>query len=182
MGNSVQDRPHGNPGAKVIIPSVDEVLGRPFTDTELALAGRALARTTAEATAKVRILVTGSRHGFGCDPCLAMEEAMSAAGLGCGAVVELVHGDARGVDRQAAEWAASWCRPNKSFPAAWAMFGSRAGALRNQEMVDYCAAQPEPCVCLAFPCPKSRGTWDCVRRAKAAGIRVVVAKIREDDG
>jgi hypothetical protein len=27
-------------------------------------------------------------------------------------------------------------------------------------------------LCLAFPMPRSRGTWDCVRRAKKAGIVV----------
>lgn len=54
-------------------------------------------------------------------------------------------------------------------PADWSM-GGRAGPLRNQSMVDLGAD-----VCIAFPLPGSRGTWDCVNRAKAAGIPVRIA-------
>lgn len=54
-------------------------------------------------------------------------------------------------------------------PAAWQEHGKAAGPLRNQEMVDLGAD-----VCLAFPDADSRGTWDCVRRADAAGIPVIV--------
>jgi hypothetical protein len=43
-----------------------------------------------------------------------------------------------------------------------------AGHLRNQHMVDLGAD-----VCLAFPTASSRGTIDCMRRAKAAGIEVL---------
>ncbi|MFE3052289.1 SLOG family protein [Nocardia sp. NPDC059239] len=42
-----------------------------------------------------------------------------------------------------------------------------AGNLRNQDMVDLGADG-----CLGFPLPGSRGTRDCMRRARAAGIRV----------
>lgn len=42
-----------------------------------------------------------------------------------------------------------------------------AGHLRNQEMVDTGAD-----VCLAFPLEDSRGTKDCMKRAKKAGIPV----------
>jgi hypothetical protein len=44
-----------------------------------------------------------------------------------------------------------------------------AGHLRNQAMVDLGAD-----VCLAFPTTTSRGTRDCMRRAEAAGIPIVV--------
>lgn len=44
-----------------------------------------------------------------------------------------------------------------------------AGHLRNQKMVDLGAD-----VCLAFPLPDSRGTIDCIRRARAADIPVIV--------
>lgn len=53
-------------------------------------------------------------------------------------------------------------------PADWKL-GKIAGHLRNQQMVDLGAD-----ACLAFPMPGSRGTWDCVRRAEAAGIPVKV--------
>lgn len=44
-----------------------------------------------------------------------------------------------------------------------------AGPLRNQHTVDLGADK-----CIAAPTEGSRGTWDCVRRAKAAGIPVRV--------
>lgn len=45
---------------------------------------------------------------------------------------------------------------------------SCAGLVRNQLMVDLGAD-----ICLAFPLPGSRGTWDCMGRAEAAGIKVI---------
>lgn len=35
-------------------------------------------------------------------------------------------------------------------------------------------------LCLAFPTAKSVGTWDCVRKANAAGIRVIIVPARGD--
>lgn len=46
-----------------------------------------------------------------------------------------------------------------------------AGPARNQLMVDLGAA-----LTVAYPASSSRGTWDCVRRAKAAGIEIRVIK------
>lgn len=39
--------------------------------------------------------------------------------------------------------------------------------IRNQEMADRGAD-----LCLAFPGPESVGTWDMIRKARAAGIPV----------
>ncbi|QNL30828.1 DprA-like DNA processing chain A [Mycobacterium phage Estes] len=77
-----------------------------------------------------------------------------------------------------------WVR-EKEFPADWGRDctgscyhkprfknGQRycpiAGHLRNQAMVDFGAD-----VCLAFPLKDSRGTYDCMKRAKKAGIPVI---------
>lgn len=49
-------------------------------------------------------------------------------------------------------------------PADWSK-GKLGGAIRNQEMVNL-----NPDVVLAFPTPKSRGTWDCIARAWVRGI------------
>jgi hypothetical protein len=54
-------------------------------------------------------------------------------------------------------------------PADWRRYGKKAGGVRNQEMVD---EDPRMDVLIAAPDPNSRGTWDCVRRAKRAGITV----------
>jgi hypothetical protein len=50
-------------------------------------------------------------------------------------------------------------------PADFAGRGAKAGPERNQRMVDLGAG-----VCLGFPGPDSRGTWDCLKRAAEAGI------------
>jgi hypothetical protein len=57
------------------------------------------------------------------------------------------------------------------FAADWATHGKAAGPLRNQAMVD--AGQD---LCIAFPLPDSRGTWDAVRKAIDAGIPVEIVR------
>ncbi|AXH70433.1 hypothetical protein HOT75_gp046 [Gordonia phage Daredevil] len=57
--------------------------------------------------------------------------------------------------------------PVERVPANWKELGKAAGPYRNQLMVDRGAD-----MCLAFPTAKSRGTWDCVRRARDAGIPI----------
>lgn len=49
----------------------------------------------------------------------------------------------------------------------WKQHGKQAGPIRNQRMID----EGKPDVVLAFP--GNRGTADMVRRAKAAGVKVV---------
>jgi hypothetical protein len=71
---------------------------------------------------------------------------------------------------------ADWTAPCRDYCKPWhrkarhdgSTYCPAAGAFRNQAMVDLGAN-----VCLAFPLGKSVGTRDCMRRAKAAGIRVV---------
>lgn len=77
-----------------------------------------------------------------------------------------------GADQHAAVWArkaqaAGWNVREEPHPARWGELGKAAGPTRNGEMV---AAGAD--VVLAFLRPGSRGTADCVRKAKAAGIPV----------
>src|SRR5690606_41427184 len=51
------------------------------------------------------------------------------------------------------------------FAADWNWLGNAAGPERNGRMVAWCAETGG--VLLAFPGPSSRGTWDCVRQARA---------------
>ena len=101
----------------------------------------------------------------------------------------VVHGDCpTGADRLAREWceknqnavteerhSANWDRAcdescyHKPRTKNGRPYCPMAGHLRNQEMVDLGAD-----VCLAFPLSDSRGTRDCMKRAEAAGIPVVV--------
>lgn len=58
----------------------------------------------------------------------------------------------------------------EEYPASWGLYGKAAGGIRNQHMVNL---KPTADVLVAAPLGKSPGTRDCIRRAKAAGIRVV---------
>ena len=107
-----------------------------------------------------RAIVTCSRHGV---PDTLIRAALEALPVG-----HLIHGDAPGVDRQAAEIAASLGWTVEPFPADWSR-GPKAGPERNQRMVEAGAD-----VCIAFPRAGSKGTWDCVRRAQAAQIRTLI--------
>jgi hypothetical protein len=84
----------------------------------------------------------------------------------------LIHGDARGADRMAEEWLHRKWPDTKHeverFPADWAGHGVHAGPIRNHQMI----IDGKPDLVVVFP--GGRGTADMVRRAKAAGIKVMV--------
>jgi hypothetical protein len=122
----------------------------------------------------VRILVTGSRHGWDHrelhDALHATVAEITDHGSYIHGVDEpmvLVHGAARGVDTQAAQIWEEMKLVTEAHPAKWTELGKRAGPVRNQEMVDSGIN-----LCLAFLDPESRGTKDCVERAEKAGITV----------
>lgn len=82
----------------------------------------------------------------------------------------LIEGGATGADRWCAKWAS--CQhgvETLTYPANWNKDGRAAGPIRNQRMLD----EGKPDLLVAFP--GGRGTADMVRRAKAAGVRVVDA-------
>jgi hypothetical protein len=122
-----------------------------------------------------RVLVTGSRHARGADHerriRLAILEATGHLKVSEMGRVVLVHGDAPGVDAIAVAIVRSlpWPIQIESHPArafgAWPECGPR----RNSHMVSLGAD-----ICLAFPQPGSKGTWDCARKAADAGIPVVL--------
>lgn len=87
--------------------------------------------------------------------------------------ITVVHGGARGVDQMAGRYVRRY--PDRFVEEvhevpreAWKI-SKRAGHDRNQHMVDLGAD-----VCLAFQLDDSRGTADCIRRARAAGIPVEI--------
>jgi hypothetical protein len=128
-----------------------------------------------------RILVTGSRDWLDRN---AVFMALSVQVVGVANPV-IVHGGATGADAIAAEYAARHprCTPEEHL-AEWEKpcgtgcyhrprfkngkpYCPLQGHFRNQKMVDLGAD-----VCLAFPLGESRGTRDCMKRAKRAGIPV----------
>jgi hypothetical protein len=79
----------------------------------------------------------------------------------------IIEGGARGADWIAATWGMENRVPRMRFDADWQTHGKAAGPIRNQLMLD----QGNPDLVLAFP--GGKGTADCVRRARAAGIEVM---------
>lgn len=86
----------------------------------------------------------------------------------------VIEGECRGADIMGRMAAKQLQIPVMSFPADWATYGLAAGPIRNQKMLD----EGRPDLVLAFhdDIAHSRGTSDMVRRAKRAGIKVIVYK------
>lgn len=83
----------------------------------------------------------------------------------------VIQGGATGADYLAMNYAQNHNVRSQTFRADWTKHGKAAGPLRNQQMLD----EGKPDVVLAFP--GGRGTADMVRRAKAAGVRVIEATV-----
>lgn len=82
---------------------------------------------------------------------------------------EILHGNARDVDRIAGSIANELSMSVRVFPADWESYGKRAGYLRNIEMLD---AQPD--LVIAFWDGSSRGTKHAIDAAGKRGIPVEV--------
>lgn len=123
-----------------------------------------------------RVLVTGGRNWNNTDTIWCaldreLEELTDEEEL------VVIHGGCpTGADELADQWAEDSGVAVNVFPADWDTYGKAAGPIRNQQMVDGAD------VCLAFPMGESRGTRDCMRRAKAAGIPVIVHSPGECSG
>ena len=81
----------------------------------------------------------------------------------------IVQGGASGADGHARRWAKARGKPCLTMDAQWDALGPKAGALRNQWMLDYLKVD----YCVAFP--GGAGTADMKRRCKEKGIRVYEA-------
>jgi ABC-type sugar transport system substrate-binding protein len=80
----------------------------------------------------------------------------------------VIEGGARGADAFAGEWADLNQVQHIQVPADWDGAGKVAGYARNQRMLD----EGKPDLVVAFP--GSTGTRDMIRRAQAAGVRVLI--------
>jgi len=79
----------------------------------------------------------------------------------------VMHGGANGADACAGEWSHRRRVECRVYQADWNKHGRAAGPIRNQKMLDH----GKPDLVVAFP--GGIGTADMVRRAKAAGVRVL---------
>ena len=89
------------------------------------------------------------------------------AGIDGQQITALAEGGASGADEHAEEWAIVRKVPVRTYPAQWAKYGGAAGPMRNAEML----ADFKPDAVIAFP--GGKGTADMMRKAKAAGVRVI---------
>lgn len=78
----------------------------------------------------------------------------------------VIQGGARGADQLAYVWAVARSVQTYTFEADWNRYGTKAGPIRNQEMLD----RGKPDLVVAFP--GGRGTADMVRRATIRGVEV----------
>lgn len=81
----------------------------------------------------------------------------------------LIHGDARGADQMAGEWAVERGVEVLACPADWKRHGRGAGPIRNRQMLEH-----KPDLLVAFP--GGKGTADMVAVATKAGMRVIIAE------
>lgn len=81
----------------------------------------------------------------------------------------VVHGDAKGADRQAAFAARALGLPVEAYPADWKTHGKRAGYLRNKALLDM-----NPSCVLAFWDGQSPGTQMMISLAGERGIPFLV--------
>lgn len=78
----------------------------------------------------------------------------------------LVHGDARGADTMAKNWAISHEVEYIAYPAQWDEFGNAAGYIRNRQML-------EQGFDLLIAFPGGRGTANMISITNQAGIPVL---------
>ena len=113
----------------------------------------------------MRVLVTGGRDFSNRELLFETLDRLHAAH----GFTALIHGDANGADRLAGEWGAVRGVTVEAHPADWKKHGRSAGPIRNQKMLE-----EKPDLVVAFP--GGRGTADMVRRAKQAGLEVVMVE------
>lgn len=84
-----------------------------------------------------------------------------------GRVSVLIHGNAKGADQLARDWAILRGVPVLAFPADWKTHGKAAGPIRNQQMLN----EGRPDYVVAFP--GGNGTADMIRRSELARVPVI---------
>lgn len=126
----------------------------------------------------MKTIIAGSRRVFQDHPEIyyvadAMIEAFRERGI---SPTEIVSGGARGIDKAGEMWAGEHGIPVVRFIPDWnGPLGKAAGFKRNQEMVDYADAA------VYIWDGQSRGTMDCIKRAKEKGIPHHVYMVKKHD-
>jgi hypothetical protein len=110
-----------------------------------------------------RVIVCGGRAYANRDLLYAVLDTAHAANP----FEALIHGNAKGADQLADDWAADRGIKTLTFTPLWEEHGRAAGPMRNQKMLVEC----NPHLVIAFP--GGKGTSDMITRAKLRGVPVV---------
>lgn len=115
----------------------------------------------------MKILVTGSRVYADYDK---VKQAIIDSGA-----TEVIHGNALGADTLARRACLELKIDEHRYPANWELHGRGAGPKRNQQMLDDQHTKDNPIsLVLAFPVEGSIGTYDMIKRAEKADIKVKI--------
>lgn len=116
----------------------------------------------------IRLIVAGSRSFTDAAFAFRKLDALTANMAG---PITVISGHARGGDAIGEQWAAARGHAVDVYAADWNRHGKAAGPMRNSDMV---AAATHA---VFFWDGRSRGTADCIRKAKEAGLAVRVVMI-----
>jgi len=117
----------------------------------------------------MRVLVTGSRDWT---DGRAIYDALDRFHGEDERIEVVIEGGAKGADRFARSWGRGRGLPVLTVEANWAFYPMNAGHIRNGWLLKY----GRPDLVLAFPLPQSKGTWDMVKQAMAAQVKVSVER------
>lgn len=116
----------------------------------------------------MRVLVTGPRDWQHVQP---LADVLAFYRTYGGPKLVIIQGGARGADSVAAGLADAWGVRQEIYYADWRQHGSKAGPIRNAEMLK--EGFPDLVVACRYVGEDwTRGTGDMVRRAEAAGVFV----------
>jgi len=121
----------------------------------------------------MRVLVCGDREW---KDFVFMERILSRFWLHASVII---HGDARGADKMAANWAKSRGIRPEPYPADWDRYHRAAGPIRNRQMLK--EGKPDVVVAFHDDIEKSKGTRDMINVAAEAGIQVFLYTHRDTD-
>ena len=113
----------------------------------------------------MRLVITGTRRGRS-----DVWDTLTRYALKHGLPELVIVGDQTGVDAQAWQWAMENNASHARIYVKPQLMSPRRFHDRNQRMVDL--AGPGD-MCLGFPDQQSRGTFDCMKRARARGLEVM---------
>ena len=119
----------------------------------------------------MRVMISGSRDYANLEKVFAVLNAVHQESP----ITLLIHGDAKGADSLADSWAIEHKVERDPHPANWYPDGKTldrcAGVKRNSDMVNL-----KPDLLIAFPLPQSKGTWDAVKKAEKARIKIILVE------